>query len=702
MEQLGFDAVDDGRPQEPLQDGTTKSKISNAATSLGDGELIDIITNSPVKDTPKEQVRQWVARALWHEYGIRFADMERDFPLAVHSEGGRRRTKKLDIAIFEPDAEHSLKNLHRVVVCKPEPKSGRAVTKIRTFEQANKDLDELKELMGSEEMPQIRYGLWTNGLDLFFLRKEVTRMGAQFEPRSDWPMADDSALSRSLAGTLATLRRGEAGKLKTAFRRCHNYVHGNEGMPKDAAFWQFLYLLFCKMHDERTSRASRTPLRLFAHPDEPFTAEGRRRIRERVLELFDEVKQTYALFTVRDEISLSDHALAFIVGELAPYNLSGTDIDVKGLAYQELVGTNLRGDRGQYFTPQGAVNLMVSILDPQEHETVLDPACGTGGFLRATLQHLLKQWKEAEGTAKLPDDLDALLEHQNRLREYADQHLFGADFDPFLVRATRMSTMLMTGAPGKVFHMDSLAFPHGHLSGVAEAEREIPLGSVDVFMSNPPFGTDIKIEETETLDMYRAGVARSFVRDKTSGDVIVADRPVTALAPEQLFIERSVQWVKEGGRIGLVLPNGILSNPGPVDEGIREWILENCWVLASIELPVETFIADANVNILTTVLCLKKKTQDEINTEALNGRLTDYPVFMAVAEKVGKDRRGKAVHKRRPDGEVILETIEEVERVGDEIRTVPRIREAVDDDLPLIAEAYQRFRAVHPEPGLPR
>ncbi len=87
MEQLGFDAVDDGRPQEPLQDGTTKSKISNAATSLGDGELIDIITNSPVKDTPKEQVRQWVARALWHEYGIRFADMERDFPLAVHSEG---------------------------------------------------------------------------------------------------------------------------------------------------------------------------------------------------------------------------------------------------------------------------------------------------------------------------------------------------------------------------------------------------------------------------------------------------------------------------------------------------------------------------------------------------------------------------------------------------------------------------------------
>ncbi|MCX4687090.1 N-6 DNA methylase [Kitasatospora purpeofusca] len=698
MQQLGLDLPDSTMPHAPEEPPAVE-----AAISLADGEMVDIITNSAVKDTPKEQVRQWVARALWHEYGIAFSDMKRDYPLSVHSEGGRRRTKKIDIAIFKPGSDKTNpRNLQRVVVCKPEPKPGRTVTKIRTFEQAKKDLEELEELMGSEETPQISYGLWTNGLDLFFLRKEVTRMGARFEPRSDWPMSEDTEPSRSVAGTLATLRRGEAGKLQTAFRRCHNYIHGNEGMPKDAAFWQFLYLLFCKMHDERTARASRTPLRLFAHPDEPFNADGRKRIRNRVVELFAEVKQTYELFTARDEISLSDQALAFIVGELAPYNLSGTDIDAKGIAYQELVGTNLRGDRGQYFTPRGAVDLMVSILDPQEHETVLDPACGTGGFLQATLRHLLNQWKATEGTSRLPDTLDALIEHQARLRAYADKHLFGADFDPFLVRATRMSTMLMTSAPGKVFHMDSLAFPSGHLSGVTEAAREIPLGSIDVLMTNPPFGTDIKIEETETLDRFRDGVARSFVRNRVTGEVDIADRPVTALAPEQLFIERAEQWVKPGGRIGLVLPNGILSNPGPVDEGIRQWILQNCWVLASIELPVEMFIADAGVNILTTILCLKKKTQDEINTEALNQRPTDYPVFMAVAEKVGVDRRGNPVPRRRPDGEVILETVDEVERVGDEVRKVPRIRVSIDNDLPLIGAAYRRFRELNPEPGLKR
>ena len=106
------------------------------------------------------------------------------------------------------------------------------------------------------------------------------------------------------------------------------------------------------------------------------------------------MKKEYKLFTARDELTLSDRALAFIVGEIAPYNLTGTDADVKGIAYQELVGTNLRGDRGQYFTPPDAVKLMVDILDPKEDETVLDPACGTGGFLRGTLRHLLDKWRD--------------------------------------------------------------------------------------------------------------------------------------------------------------------------------------------------------------------------------------------------------------------------------------------------------------------
>jgi type I restriction enzyme M protein len=676
--------------------------------TLPEDTTIDYITGLPVKETPKEKVRQRIARALFHEFGISVDDMEPNFPVPVAGGGGRRR-RKADLAIFAHQAEHTLGNLRRVVICKPEPPNGSKITKIRTHEQATRDLEELRDLMGDETVPNLQYGLWTNGLDFFFVEKVVRRFGPDYENRADWPVADESLGSRSVVSA-ARLRRGEAGMLKTAFRRCHNYIHGNEGMPKDAAFWQFLYVLFAKVHDERVARERGTAPRFFYGPDEPGTKEGREKIRQRVLDLFAEVKREYPLFTARDEIMLSDRALAFLVTELAPYDLSDTDIDAKGIAYQELVGINLRGDRGQYFTPRGAVKLMVSILNPKEHETVFDPACGTGGFLRETLYHLLAAWRREEGTEGEPDSTEQLAAHRRRLQAYAEEHLFGADFDPFLVRATSMNIMLLTGGEGdaaeNIFHMDSLAFPEGHMPGVQQAKRRIPLGEVvDVVMTNPPFGSDIKITDGDVLAHYRDGLARSWTRDKLTGELTAADRDdAPSMSPEQLFIQRAVEWVKPSGRIGIVLPNGILSNPGPADEAVRRWILEHCWVLASVELPVEAFVVDAHVNILTTLLFLKKKTEREMVAEALS-RPEDYPVFMAVAEKVGMDRRGNPVYVRRPDGEIVLGITEEKERIQiageDHVRLLRRKTPLIDDDLPQIAEAYRRFRQTYPEPGSP-
>jgi type I restriction enzyme M protein len=172
------------------------------------------------------------------------------------------------------------------------------------------------------------------------------------------------------------------------------------------------------------------------------------------------------------------------------------------------------------------------------------------------------------------------------------------------------------------------------------------------------------------------------------------------VAPEVLFIQRGIEWLRPGGRMGIVLPDGILGNPG--DEYIRRWILRHCWVLASVDLPVETFIVEANVNILTSLLFLKKKTREEIQAEDL-GRAVDYPVFMAVAEKVGFDRRGVPLYERTPDGEEILKDEVETERirVGGKVvvRTLHRKKKILDDDLPKIAEAYREFRRKHPEPG---
>ncbi|MEW2389113.1 N-6 DNA methylase [Streptomyces venezuelae] len=703
MEELTLDPENPQQPEKGAEPSAADTQPQ--VTALEEGQVVDYISGTAIKETPREKVRQRIARALVHEHGIDPHDMARDFPVTVSEEGAsRKRTKKADIAIFESGAKHTTANLLRVVVCKPEPKRGKNVVKIREPEQAKQDLADLQELMGNEDRPRCVDGMWTDGVDFFFLKKVVRDFGVTFEDRSDWEVADGTIGSRTVASH-QRLRQADPEMLKIAFQRCHNYIHGNEGMPKDAAFWQFLYLLFAKMYDERVTRGTgrgrfRTGL------NEMFDDEGRAAISTRVKGLFEDVKTEYkGVFKASDEITLSDRALAFIVSEIAPYDLTGTDVDAKGIAYQELVGTNLRGDRGQYFTPRGAVNLMVEMLDPQEDETVLDPTCGTGGFLQATLKHLRDSWKKDADTFGFPDTAEERVRYADRLKEYAEKHLMGADFDPFLVRATTMAIMTLAQTTGNVFHMDSLAFPRGHLPGVEQAQEKIKLGEkVDVLLTNPPFGADIPVSDESVLSSFRNGIAKSWGRDPVTGEPkeSLTSRP-SSMAPEQLFIQRAIEWVKPGGRIGIVLPNGILSNPGPTDEAIRRYILENCWVLASVELPVETFVVDANVNILTTLLFLKRKTGQEVQNHRM-GTEKPYPVFMAVAEKVGFDRRGNDLFKREPNGEFVVETevVMERLRIGDKVATRPlkRSKKVIDNDLPVIAERYREFRAKHPVPGV--
>lgn len=669
-------------------------------TAIEDGKILDYITGKPVAETDKERVRQRIARALFHEYGISVDDMEPDFKVKV--EGSN---KKIDIAIFEPGAEHTSENIRRLVVCQKELKLGdKGAYKMRDHEQAAKEFDVLHGAMTA--CPNCKYGLWTNGLEFFFFATTRTRFDVKFKPIGDWPMGDESIGTREVASH-AKLRRADPEMLRTAFRRCHNFIHGNEGMPKDAAFWQFLYLIFAKMHDERQSNgarrfwAGRTEKTVNGQRqliDEQFDPEGQKAIRKRILPLFEDVKKKYStVFRGNEEITLSDRALAFMVSELAKYDFGRTDVDAKGAAYQEIVGTNLRGDRGQYFTPRGAIKLVVSMLDPKPNERVLDPACGTGGFLIATLAHLDHKFKAEKNLEPGAESTEEFLSIQERLGEFVKKNLFGADFDPFLVRAAQMNAVMASNAEARLFNLNSLEFPAGHLPGLTDAKKYAERGTMDVVMTNPPFGSEIPITDPNILRHFELAHIWEPTED---GGFRNTGRLYGSVAPEVLFIERCVDWLKPGGRMGVVLPDGILGNPG--DEYIRWWILRHTWVLASIDLPVEVFIVEANVNILTSLLFMKKKTQREVQADDLGG-VKDYPVFMAVAEKVGFDRRGNTLYKRTPDGEEILEDTEEIERirVGGQMvtRRLRRKRKVVDDDLPGVAEAYREFRTKNREPG---
>jgi type I restriction enzyme M protein len=658
--------------------------------SVRDGFLLDFVSGSDhLPDTPKEQVRQRIARALFHEYGICVEDMERDFSVTV---GGKRR--RVDLAVFKHDGSHTPENLRRVVICRPEPKlPKKGAVKMRDYDQAASDLEEIKPFLTDIEGCQ--YGLWTNGFEFFFLQKKSSRFQVDTEPIGDWPPGDETIGTKDVISHAHT-RKADPEMLRIAFRRCHNFIHGNEGMPKDVAFWQFLYLIFCKMHDEKSPRNKR---RFWAGPQEQFDPNGQRAIQKRILQLFNEVKREHkAIFRGSEEITLSPRALSFIVCELAKYEFTRTDVDAKGAAYQEIVGTNLRGDRGQYFTPRGPIKLVVEILDPKEEERILDPACGTGGFLVATLAYMMSKFRKQ---AKVQPETESTEEFQSlheRLRTFASSQVFGCDFDPFLIRATQMNMVMAGDGKGHLYYLNSLEFPDGYLAGLDLARKEIPLESMDVVITNPPFGSEIPITDQHILKHYDLAHTWERLQDGTYRNT---GRLQGSVAPEILFIVRCLRWLKPGGRMGIVLPDGILGNPA--SEYIRWWILRHAWVLASIDLPVEVFIVEANVNILTSLVFLKKKPADVIKREDL-GRRKDYPVFMAVAEKAGFDRRDNKIYKRSPAGDELLEDVESRETItvsGRKVtRTLKRKQKVLDDDLPVIAERYREFRQNHQEPGL--
>lgn len=651
-------------------------KNKQSEKTIAAGYLLDYISGKQIKETKKEEVRQRIVRALIHEYGISPDDMARDFKV-----DGR---KKADVAIFHHGKDHEIENISRIVLCRQEPKVGKTAVRIRDFEQAAADLEALEELLQSVESCQ--YGLWTNGLEFFFLEKEQKRFETKCNPIGDWPMAEESMGTKDVVSDART-RVADNDMLKVTFRRCHNFIRGNEGMSKDAAFWQFLYLIFCKTHDETFNRGER---RFWAGPKEQFDNAGRKEIRKRIEPLFNEVKANFPnIFRGNEEISLSDRALAFMVSELAKYDLTRTDVDAKGVAYQEIVGTNLRGDRGQYFTPRCVVKLVVEMLDPKENERVLDPACGTGGFLVANLGHMLKKFRDEEGTTAGTGNTTEFLNVHDRLKEYAGAMVFGSDFDQSLVRASQMNMVMAGDGRGHLYHMNSLEFPNGHLQD-KDAAKDIPFGSIDVMMTNPPFGSNIPITDKNILKHYE--LAHNWESD---GDGGFRNTGVlkSSVVPEILFIERCLKWLKPGtGRMGIVLPDGVLGNPAA--EYIRWWIMRESQVMASVDLPVEAFIAEANVNILTSLLFLRRKSEQEKKAEAMSG-MEEYPVFMAVADKVGFDRRGNKLYKRTPDGEEIIEAKEYIEklRIGGRIveRNLTRNEKVEDNDLPVIAEMYREF-----------
>jgi type I restriction enzyme M protein len=335
------------------------------------------------------------------------------------------------------------------------------------------------------------------------------------------------------------------------------------------------------------------------------------------------------------------------------------------------------------------------MIDPKENERIIDPACGTGGFLVQTLAHLIAKFEEDAQISKETETTEQFLTVNQRLKAYASRSVFGADFDPFLIKASQMNMVMAGDGHGHLYNINTLEFPKGHLSDLDTAKHEFALASrneelaFDIVVTNPPFGSDIPVTDRHILEQYE--LARQWEATE-DGQFRNKGTLQSSVTPEILFIERCIQLLKPGGRLAIVLPNGLLGSPG--SEYIRWWILDKTWVLASVELPVEVFIVEANVNIQTSILFLKKKTEEE-RMAAKIGEAPEYPIFMAVAENVGFDRRGNTLYKRHPNGEDVVQEVKVKETIqtggGPVTRELTRKQKILDDDLPEIAERYREF-----------
>ena len=466
-------------------------------------------------------------------------------------------------------------------------------------------------------------------------------------------------------------------ELVSLFRRCHNYIYGNQGLQKEPAFNEFLKVIFCKVQDEDDIAR---PTRFFIGNKDRRSAIGQGRLRAAIEELFADVRRRYPYIFGNDAtIDIANPVLAYIVGEMQRFSLYNTRADAKGIAYEQLVGANLRGDRGEYFTPRTVCTMAAEMLlatfprDKWLTIDVLDPAAGTGGFLVGLVNVWRDHIQELVRIRSNEDDRAVESETRERVHRVATDHLFGIDFNPVLVRAAQMNLVMHGDGSTNVLHANSLLppgeWPDDEKNNV---RHEVRMNHFDAILTNPPFGSNIPVDDPHILAQYELALGRGSV------------------PPDQLFIERCLQMLRPGGRLAIVLPDSVLTNPGLLE--VRRWILSRARVVASIDLPAETF--QPHTGTQTSVLLLQKKTNEEMAIEQARGSPNTYEVFMAMPRAVGHDRRGNTLYLRTPEGELIERaephTVFRQTPDGETVvETTNRRYMVKHDELPTVA---QRFR----------
>lgn len=609
---------------------------------MKEGKIKSFIRDKFLVATPEEIVRQNLVAKLHNDFGYPLSVMSEEYK--TDKKGRGVRSTRADIVIYksEEDKEKNY-NAFIVIECKAETVKIRQEDFYQGTEYAGKLRAQFLILHNNKE---------TNfyAVDL----KKIPNKDDAFTQIVTIPKyedIDDEKQIDLIKKQTKTFTREEFTKL---LRSCHNIIRNNDKLSPEAAFDEISKILFMKINFEREKKG--TQVFTLGEYRQQKDIEEKYNKNHHIVNplpfmqtLFEDTKKAFKadqIFDDNEVIKIRENSFEQILEKLQTYNLSDTQDDVKGIAFEQFLGTTFRGELGQFFTPRTIVDFMTEILDPQEGETICDPTCGSGGFLikafeyvRGHIEDDIRKQKEklrAEIEGKNYDKLteteqlkinkkvDAMQRVLNseldtqkagsRMYNLSHNCIFGTDANPRMARTSKMNMIMHGDGHGGVHHHDGLL----NVNGIFE-ER------FDVILTNPPFGSRVdknqkiteadKFTDKELIEKYRERYGEKYdnalnqVNDNIGHTLLsLYDTGKMSALTEVLFMERCLRLLKKGGRMGMVLPEGVLNNAKL--QKIREYFEGRAKLLLICSIPQDVFIA-AGATVKPSLVFMKRFTAEE-------------------------------------------------------------------------------------------
>lgn len=481
--------------------------------------------------------------------------------------------------------------------------------------------------------------------------------------------------------------KGTQSELIQKFKSAHDALWGGGALAPTTAFDELDKLIFCKIWDERwrdndpKSKGQPFNFQIIHYPEDQQNNKAKVELEKRIRDLYEHGrKKDPEVF--KDDIKLDKHKIYTVVQYLQDINLSKTDLDAKGLAFQSFMGEFFRGDFGQFFTPKPIVEFIVTAIGVNKDWKILDTSCGSGGFLL----HALKAVRD-DANEIFSDEIGSA-SWRDYWHIFAEKHLFGIEINEQISRVAKMNMIIHDDGHTNIITNDGLK--NNRTLEIENRNLNFQDGTFDLIMTNPPFGSTIKADEVgyyKEYELFEKNLGFTEIKDRIADDNN-KNKWRASQSTEVLFLERCYKYLnEENGYLAIVVPDGILTNSS--SQYVRDWLIEKFRILSVVSLPQHTF-AHVKAGVKSSILFLKKHPKKL--TQKFEQTLSDVKALVREEKKLDKEQRAERmlelykerIFKYSDNYEVLMV---EVENIGYDPTGTP----IAGNELPEIAKKIQSF-----------